>query len=205
MGYVIYMLINLFFSFSGILEVTRNNFSFVQFFDVLQKHFQWLQVFVHEHGVPHTELHLAARAVQQEEEVTKAIVYLLLPGVGEIKGQPFQHLSLTGSSGAQGQQCKGDGDADWGKENVLARFLDGCLPVKPEGKVCVAGDYLLAGLKRISLTGMLLLGVSCLGLVIVVVSVGQALDSEVKHGHQQAQQKGSLHHPLQLLCGQRTK
>lgn len=205
MGFVLYMIVDLFFSFSGILEVTRNNFSFVQFFDVLQKCFQWLQVLVHEQGSPHAQLHLAARAAQQEEKMTKAIVYLLLPCVGEVKGQSFQHLSVTGGSGAQGQQGKGSGDADWGKENILARFLGGCLPVKPESKVCVAGDYPLAGLKRISLMEMPLLGLSFLDLAIVVVSLGQAVDSEVKHSHHQAQRQRGLHRPLQLRCGQRTK
>lgn len=205
MSFILYMIIDLFFSFSGILKVTRNNVSFVQFLDVLQKCFQWLQAFVHEQGSPHAQLHLAARAAQQEEEMTKAIMYLLLPHVGEVKGQPFQHLSVTGGSGAQGQQGKGSGDADWGKENILARFLGGCLPVKPESKVCVAGDYPLAGLKRISLMEMLLLGLSFLDLAIVVIGLGQAVDREVKHSHHQAQRQGGLHHPLHLQCGQRVK
>lgn len=205
MGFVLYMIVDLFFSFSGILEVTRNNFSFVQFFDVLQKCFQWLQVLVHEQGSPHAQLHLAARAAQQEEKMMKAIVYLLLPCVSEVKGQSFQHLSVTGGSGAQGQQGKGSGDADWGKENILARFLGGHLPVKLESKVCVAGDYPLAGLKRISLMEMPLLGLSFLDLAIVVVSLGQAVDSEVEHSHHQAQRQRGLHRPLQLRSGQRMK
>lgn len=135
----------------------------------------------------------------------KAVMYLLLLDGGEVKRQPFQHLSLASASGAQGQKGKGSRDADWGKENVLASFLGACLPVKLKGKVCIAGDYPLAGLKGISLMGVLLLGVSCLGLVSMVVSLCQAVGMEVKHGHQQAQREGGLRHSSQLLHGQRTK
>lgn len=78
--------------------------------------------------------------------------------VGEVKGQASQQLSLATASGAQGQKGKGSRDADWGKENVLVRFLSGCLPVKLKGKVYIAWDYPLAGLKRIYLKRMLLLG-----------------------------------------------
>lgn len=193
-GFILYIIIDLFFSFCGILEATRDSFSSVQFFYVLQKGFCWLQVFVHEQGVPHTQLYLATRAVQQEEELTKAMVDLLPLDVGEVKGQSFQHLSLATASGAQGQKGKGSRDTDWGKENVLARFLSGCLHVELKGKICIARDYPLAGLKRISLTEMLLLGVSCLRLVSVVITLGQAVDTEVKHGHQEAQWERGLHH-----------
>lgn len=79
------------------------------FSNVLQKCVQWLQVFVHKQGIPQGQLHLVARAVQQEEEMMKAFLYLLLLGVGEVKGQAFQHLSLSSSSGAQGKQGKGLG------------------------------------------------------------------------------------------------
>ena len=116
----------------------------------------------------------------------KAVVYLLLPAVGEIKGQPLQQLSLGCGSGTQGQQGKGSRDTDWGEENILARCLDSCLPVKPEGKVCVAGDYMLAECKRFFLMRMLLVEVSCLRLIIVVVMLSHAGDCRVKYGQQQA-------------------
>lgn len=137
-GCILYIFIDLFFCFSGILEGARDSVSPVQFFDVLQKGFHWLQVFVHEQGVPHAQLHLAARTAQQEEELMKSIVYLLLLDVGEVKAQSFQHLSLASASGAQGQKGKGSRDAHWGKENVLAGFLSDGLPVKLKGKVCIA-------------------------------------------------------------------
>lgn len=204
-GFILYIIIDLFFSLSGILEAAGDSFSSVQFFDVPQKGFHWLQVFVHEQGAAHAQLHLAARAAQQAEELTKAMVYLLLLDGGEVKGQSLQQLSLAAASGAQGHKGKGSRDADWGKENVLVRLLSGCLPVKLKGKVCIAWDYPLAGLKRICLERIQLLGVSCLRLVGVVISLGQTVGTEVKHGHQQAQWEHGLHHSSQILRGQRTK
>lgn len=116
----------------------------------------------------------------------KATVYLFLPVVGEIEGQPLQQLSLGCGSGAQSQQGKGSRDTDWGEENILARCLDSCLSVKPEGKVCVAGDYMLTESKRIFLMRMLLMEVSCFGLFIVMVCLSHAGDCRVKDGQQQA-------------------
>lgn len=204
-GFIFYIIIDLFFSFRGILEAPGDSFSSVQCFDVLQKGFHWLQVFVHEQGVAHAQLQLAARAAQQAEELSKAMVYLLLLDGGEVKGQSLQQLGLAAASGAQGQKGKGSRDANWGKENVLVRFLSGCLPVKLKGKGCIAWDYPLAGLERIYLKRMLLLGVSCLRLVSVVISLGQTEDVEVKHGHQEAQWEHGFHHSSEILRGQRTK
>ncbi|KAI1237629.1 hypothetical protein IHE44_0013712, partial [Lamprotornis superbus] len=102
----------------------------------------------------------------------------------EVKDYPFQRLSLTGGSRDQREQSKSSRQADQGEENTLARF---------------------SGLKRISPMGMLLLGVSWLLLVSVVISLGQAVDTEVEHSHQQAQWERGLHHSSQILHGQRAK
>lgn len=53
--------------------------------------------------------------------------------------------------------------------------------------------------------GMLFLGVSCPRLLNVVSSLGQAVDTEVKHGQQKAQWECGLHHSSQILRGQRKK
>lgn len=128
-----------------IVEVSEEEFGFIEGHAVIKKSRKDRQVLAQEQGVAHVHLQPVAREVKSVQEVLEAPVDVLLRQLRKVEAQTLKDLGLAVGAGPQGQHGIGGRDAQWGEEDVAPRTLGSHQVVEMESKGCIAWGNLEAG------------------------------------------------------------